>query len=171
MSLTSNLIDLISTMTGPEKRHFKRWLHNSDQTNQYVRLFDLLAKKSRTSEAEIKSEFPKLTAPGITNLKNYLHSLILRALSDFHRKGSVKIDLRGRLNEVEVLVTMGFLDQGLVALKKLRKKAYQLEALSMVYLSLEQQENIYARSGLDKVSPNDWGDCIRRNELLPVMLA
>ncbi|MFT4682043.1 MAG: hypothetical protein ACI9YU_001898 [Flavobacteriales bacterium] len=156
MSLTSNLIDLISTMTGPEKRHFKRWLHSSDQTNQYVQLFDMLAKKSPPSEAELKTEFPKLTAPGITNLKNYLHSLILRALSDFHRKGSVKIDLRGRLNEIEVMVTKGFLDQGLVALKKLRKRAYELEALSIAYLSLEQQENIYARSGLDKVSPNDW---------------
>ena len=166
MSLTSNLFDLISTMTGPEKRHFKRWLHNSDQTNQYVRLFDMLAKKALASEAEIKTEFSNLTAPGITNLKNYLLSLILRALSDFHRKGSVKIDLRGRLNEVEVLVTKGFLDQGLVALRKLRKKAYQLEALSMVYLSLEQQENIYARSGLDKVSPNDWETLYQEKRLV-----
>ena len=156
MSLTKNLIDLIATMNGPEKRHFKRWLHSSGSANNYVQLFDLLAKQKTANEDEVKKAFPKLTGPGITNLKNYLNTHILRALADYHRGASVKIDLRGRLNEIEVMVTKGFSDQAESALRKFRKKAYQLEALSMVYLSLEQLENIYARSGLDKVSPNDW---------------
>lgn len=156
MSLTSDLKLLIGAMTGPEKRHFKRWLHNSGGTNQYEQLFNLLAKNDLVQEEEIKLSFSNLSASGITNLKNYLHGLILRALADFHRSGSVKISLRGRLNEIEVMVTKGFLDQALVALKKVRKQAEALQALSIVYLTWEQQENIYARSGLNKINPSDW---------------
>lgn len=156
MSLTADLKLLVDALNGPEKRHFKRWLHNSGGQSQYEQLFDLFAKSKEVDEAGLRKHFSTLSAPGLANLKNYLHGLILRALADYHRAGSVKIGLRGRLNEIEVMATKGFLDQALSAVKKVRKKALELEALSIVYLTWEQQENIYARSGLDKIKPSDW---------------
>jgi len=104
MKPSSELHDLIRSLTKSEKRFFK--LHSTLQTGDknYLRQFDMIDKQKVYDEDAIKQAFAN--EPFIKHLpseKNHLYKLILKALRAFHAESSVSGMLKQEIKNIEIL--------------------------------------------------------------------
>lgn len=104
MKPSTELHDLIKSLTKSEKRFFK--LHSSLQSGDknYLRIFDALDKQKVYDEAAIKKQFAKETfIRHFPSEKNHLYKLILKALRAYHAEGSVSGILKQEIKNIEIL--------------------------------------------------------------------
>ncbi|TXI82327.1 MAG: hypothetical protein E6Q44_02300 [Flavobacteriales bacterium] len=104
MKPSTELHDLIKSLTKSEKRFFK--LHSSLQAGDknYLRIFDAIDKQKVYDEEQIKKLFAKETfIIHLPSEKNHLYKLILKALRAFHAESSVSGVLKQELKNIEIL--------------------------------------------------------------------
>lgn len=130
MRPSDNLFDLIQSLNPSEKRHFKLYAqrHIVGEENNYLKLFDAIDKQKEYDEAALKKKFSKEKfVQQIHVAKNYLYTLILKALNEYHTVDSANIQLRELLNSAEILFGKGLYKQAQKTLTKLKEKAYRYE--------------------------------------------
>ncbi len=104
MKPSTELHDLIKSLTKSEKRFFK--LHSSLQSGDknYLRIFDAIDKQKVYDEEAIKKLFAKETfIKHLPSEKNHLYKLILKALRAFHAESSVSGVLKQEIKNIEIL--------------------------------------------------------------------
>lgn len=104
MKPSTELFDLIKSLTKSEKRFFK--LSSSLQTGEknYIKIFDLIEKQNEYDEAAIKKHFAKEKfIKHLPSEKNHLYKLLLKSLRGFHGDSSIGSILHQELKNVEVL--------------------------------------------------------------------
>jgi tetratricopeptide (TPR) repeat protein len=104
MKPSTELHDLIKSLTKSEKRFFK--LHSALQSGpkNYLRIFDAIDKQAVYDEDAIKKQFAKETfIKHLPSEKNHLYKLILKALRAFHAESSVSGILKQEIKNIEIL--------------------------------------------------------------------
>lgn len=104
MKPSTELFDLIKSLTKSEKRFFK--LHSALQSGDknYLRVFDAVDKQKEYDEEALKKQFAKETfIKHLPSEKNHLYKLILKALRAFHAESSVSGILKQEIKNIEIL--------------------------------------------------------------------
>ena len=104
MKPSTELHDLIRSLTKSEKRFFK--LHSALQSGDknYLRIFDAIDKQKVYDEEVLKKQFAKETfIKHLPSEKNHLYKLILKALRAYHAEGSVSGILKQEIKNIEIL--------------------------------------------------------------------
>lgn len=104
MKPSTELHDLIKSLTKSEKRFFK--LHSALQSGpkNYLKLFEAIDKQEVYDEEGLKKHFAKETfIKHLPSEKNHLYKLILKALRAFHAEGSVSGILKQEIKNIEIL--------------------------------------------------------------------
>ena len=130
MKPSDTLFELIKSLNPSEKRHFNLYAqrHIVGEENNYLKLFDAIDKQSEYDETALKKKFSKEKfVQQIHVAKNYLYSLLLKSLNEFHTNDFTNIQLRELLNSAEILFSKGLYKQASKALDKLKEKAYRYE--------------------------------------------
>jgi tetratricopeptide (TPR) repeat protein len=104
MKPSTELFDLIKSLTKSEKRFFK--LHSALQSGDknYLRIFDAVDKQKVYDEEALKKLFAKETfIKHLPSEKNHLYKLILKALRAYHAESSVSGILKQEIKNIEIL--------------------------------------------------------------------
>src|ERR1035437_5020963 len=130
MRPSDHLFDLIRSLNPSEKRHFSLYAHRHivGEENNYLKLFDAIDKQQEYDEVALKKKFShEKFVQQIHVAKNYLYSLILKSLNEYHSADSSNIQLRELLNSAEILFGKGLYKQSSKILSKIKEKAYRYE--------------------------------------------
>jgi len=131
-----------------EKRYFKIYAeqHIIGKKNNYIFLFDAIARQKEYDEAAIKRKFRgEKFVKQLTFTKNTLTHKIMKALRSFNEGGKNRTqgaELRDLLHDLEILYQKELLDQFKKELKRSKKIAYQTEAF-LILLRLLVLEKKY----------------------------
>lgn len=104
MKPSTELFDLIVSLSKSEKRFFK--LHSALQSGpkNYLRIFDAIDKQKTYDEDALKKLFAKETfIKRLPSEKNHLYKLILKALRAYHAESSVSGILKQEIKNIEIL--------------------------------------------------------------------
>src|ERR1041385_1970219 len=87
MKSSSELHELIQSLTMNEKRHFRllSQRHSLKGGNSYLELFDRILEQDVYNEAELKRSLDKAGRLRFAAEKNYLQGLVVDSLIHFHR--------------------------------------------------------------------------------------
>jgi hypothetical protein len=104
MKPSTELFDLIKSLSKSEKRFFK--LHSALQSGDknYLRLFDAIDKQKAYDEEAVKKLFARERfIRHLPSEKNHLYKLILKALRAYHSESSVSGILKQEIKNIEIL--------------------------------------------------------------------
>ena len=140
---SSEVYDLVKSMTQSEKRYFKQYIKNGnkEETSSCIQLFDAINfSKSydedalRMSESYIKN---------FSQQKLHLYALILRSLKEFHRSASSDIQIKELFIYADILKNKRLYNQSLKVLTKAESLASITENYYSLIESLYKQDEIH----------------------------
>lgn len=166
---SQDLFLLVKSLSKTEKRYFKKFsdLHGKED-NQYLLLFDAIAKQKQFDEAELKKHFKgHAFVRQFPVAKNYLYSRILDALEFYHRDSSIHSSVRRNIYRAELLQKKGFYDQSMKQLAKAKKDARDSDLFhALMEINMHWEFNVY----LEKYDLEELGklneDAIQTSSLL-----
>ncbi|MBL4703316.1 MAG: hypothetical protein JKY54_02280 [Flavobacteriales bacterium] len=104
MKASTELFDLVKSLSKSEKRFFKLTSSLQSGDKNYLKIFDYIDKQKGYDEEEIKVAFKKETfIKHFPSEKNHLYKLILKSLRSFHSDKSVSSMLKQEVKNVEIL--------------------------------------------------------------------
>ncbi len=104
MKPSTDLFDLIKSLTKSEKRFFK--LSSSLQSGEknYLKIFDAVDKQKVYAEADIKKQFKnEKFIKHFPSEKNHLYKLILKSLRAYHADNTISSILKQEIKNIEIL--------------------------------------------------------------------
>ena len=137
MARSESLFRLISSLSKSEKRYFKLFASVQGKNKKYVLLFDAIDKQNEYDEEQLKAHFrEEAFVRQFSVAKNYLYSLVMKSLRQYHSGSSAAFQLYEMLHDTEILARRGLTEEaGRVAEKaihlarKHEKFSLHLEAL------------------------------------------
>ena len=139
---TDHLVQLVSSLTRSEKRHFRLWVNRNQPTGDilFLQLFDVLDKQKKYEEDLILKKIPKIKKRQLSNLKAHLYKQLLLSLRLLHRNNNTDIDVREKIDYARVLYNKGLYRQSLEMLDKAKTSATNahLDALLLEILEFEK---------------------------------
>lgn len=155
MKPTTELYDLIKSLSKSEKRFFK--LSSSLQAGEknYIRLFDAIEEQEEYDEERIKQKFKGETfILHFPSEKNHLYKQILKALRNFHAENSINNILRIEIKNIEILYKKALYKECAKFVARAKKMALEHEKFyySFELINWEKQllEEEYETGGFDK---------------------
>ncbi|MEP7323635.1 MAG: hypothetical protein ABI761_17045, partial [Saprospiraceae bacterium] len=125
---TDFLLQLIKSMSKPEKRHFKLFVQRnpSNSDSIFLKLFAHLEKQKMYDEKDILKQIPQIKKQQLPNLKSHLYKQLLLSLRLMHRSENEDIDLRERIDYARILYNKGLYRQSLDILDRAKEKCKQI---------------------------------------------
>lgn len=128
MKPSTELHDLIKSLSKSEKRYFKLISSLQSGDKNYIRLFDYLEQQEVYDEEAVKNEFKKeIFIRHLPSEKNHLYSLILKSLRNFHADKSAASQLQEQLRNIELLYNKALYKECNKIIRKAKKLAYDYE--------------------------------------------
>jgi hypothetical protein len=128
MKPSSELFDLICTLTKSEKRFFKLQSSLQSGDKNYVRLFDLIEKMVSYDEELVKNTFKgEKFIKHLPSEKNHLYKLILKSLRSYYSETSIASSLKQEIKNVEILYNKGLFDECTKFIERAKKTAIRYE--------------------------------------------
>ena len=112
--VSNHLHQLIHSLTGTEKRYFKKFAgrHASKEKTAYLKLFEAIDKQSVYDEEKIRAMSFTASSKSVFSLsKNRLYHQILKSLDSFHAQSSIDSELNYYLHYAEILFDKALYDQ------------------------------------------------------------
>ncbi len=134
MKPSTELFDLIKSLSKSEKRFFK--LSSSLQTGDknYLKIFDAIEKQSAYDEAALKNQFKKETFVNhFPSEKNHLYKLILKSLRNYHSDNSINSILKQEIKNVEILHNKALFKECNKFLNRAKKQAIENEKFYFLF--------------------------------------
>ncbi len=104
MKPSTELFNLIKTLTKSEKRFFKLTSSLQSGDKNYLKIFDFIEKQSEYDEKALKSAFEgEVFIKHLPSEKNHLYKLILKSLRSYYSEQSINSILNQELKNVEIL--------------------------------------------------------------------
>ncbi len=145
---SSDLHDLIQTLSSAEKRYIRRMALN--QNTSFLKLLDAVSSQEVYNENELKNTFA--SEKFVKNLavnKKYLYDYILNSLVQFRKKEEEFTILEG-LSIAQTLLDKELPDQALKMIKKLKNKAKDLGLFTIVQHLIDLQKTTLNSSAKEK---------------------
>lgn len=128
MKPSTNLFDLIKSLSKSEKRFFKLSSSLQSGDKNYMRLFDEIEKQEYYDEEEIKETFKNETfIKHLPSEKSHLYKLILKSLRGFHADNSISSILKQEIKNIEILYNKALFKECRKFLKRAKIKAKEYE--------------------------------------------
>ena len=145
---TDNVFQLIHSMTAAEKRYFKR--HYSSTKSITTELFDYLNGMGKYDETIVKKHF--FSSRISKNLKVHkvqLSDLLLKSLTSYHNKKSVRSKIRIGLEEVEILMSKQLYEPAKSKLNKIKEVCKSHEEVCYMPAIIALENQIYNFYGIN----------------------
>lgn len=138
MKKNQELFVLIHSLSTSEKRHFTLYCKAQGSSSSYLRLFQFISSQHEYDEAVLREYFEgeKFLAQ-LHVMKNYLRSMILRSLRNFHGATSKHAELKDCLRNVEILFFKELFTHARHELKRAEQIARKYEIHSGLYEVLD----------------------------------
>lgn len=133
MKPSTELFDLIQSLTKSEKRFFR--LSSSIQSGEknYFKLFDFIEQQVVYDESALKKHFKgERFIKHLPSEKNYLYRLILKSLRQFYGDLTVTNSLHQSLKDIEILYNKTLYKEATKFLKRAKKLAHENEAFYLL---------------------------------------
>jgi len=147
MKPSTELFDLIKSLSKSEKRFFK--LSSSLQTGEknYLKIFDYIEKQREYDEEALKNSFKnEIFIKHLPSEKNHLYKLVLKSLRGYHGDSSISSQLKQEIKNVEILYKKALYKECNKFLKRAKKLAkehekfyYWFELISWEKLLIEEE--------------------------------
>lgn len=149
MKKRDTLVELIHSLTKPEKRYFKIFASTHRSKNLSILLFDEINKNKEYDEKVLREKFRnEFNLKQFHVAKNYLFHLILKALSSYYQEHTIERKLNSALEEIEILFHKGLYQQSYTTLLHAKKIATQYEKY-LKLINLLEWENRLAHTRKD----------------------
>ncbi len=139
---TDHLIQLITSLTKAEKRHFRLFVTRNQASDDllFLQLFDMIDKYGDYDEVMILKKIPDIKKRQLSNLKAHLYKQLLLSLRLLSRNYNEDIEIRERLDYARVLYNKGLYRQGLEMLDKAKGLAlkYKQNTLALEVVEFEK---------------------------------
>lgn len=142
MKPSTELFDLIKSLTKSEKRFFKLSSSLQSGDKNYVKIFDTIDAQNEYSEDAIKEEYKNETfIQHFPSEKNHLYKLILKSLRNYYADQSISSILRQEIKNIEILQKKGLYKEGHKFLQRAKKMAMEHEKFYYVFelINMEKQ--------------------------------
>ncbi|MAR68633.1 MAG: hypothetical protein CL833_15395, partial [Crocinitomicaceae bacterium] len=104
MKASTELFDLVQSLTKSEKRFFKLTSSLQSGEKNYLKIFDHIEKQKVYDEDLLKHEFRNETfVKHFPSEKNHLYKLILKSLRSFHSDKTISSILKQEVKNIEIL--------------------------------------------------------------------
>jgi hypothetical protein len=156
MKPSSELFNLIKSLSKSEKRFFKLSSSLQSGDKNYLKIFDIIDKQAVYDEAGIKREFEgERFVKHFPSEKNHLYKLILKSLRSYYSDNSISAELTQEIKNIEILYKKALYkecDKFLRRAKKMAKQHekfyywFELIRLEKILLEESYEEGIFNRS-------------------------
>lgn len=156
MKPSSELFNLIKSLSKSEKRFFKLSSSLQSGDKNYLRIFDIIDKQAVYDEAGIKKEFKgERFVKHFPSEKNHLYKLILKSLRAYYSDNSISAELTQEIKNIEILYKKALYkecDKFLRRAKKIAKQHekfyywFELIRLEKILLEESYEEGVFTRS-------------------------
>ena len=179
MKPSTDLFQLIKSLTPAEKKHFRRQVefNNKDRKSNGLLLFDAINKMMEYDEAVLKEQLPEKMGKNLSTEKVHLYNLIHRSLRSYHSSKKLEIKIRSLISDVEILSDKALYKLAHNRLKQAWKLAekfeffhFQLELLSLKR-RIELRLGIYNNKNAVITLNNEQRDIIQKMENIHTYLA
>lgn len=135
MKPSTELFELIKSLSKSEKRYFKLYCGTHKGNKNYLKLFDELDKMNKYSEEGLKEKYSRLTFT-----KKYLYKSIIKSLKAYN-EGSLDVNLNEHIANLKILYHKSLIKQFYRSLNALKQQAQELENFNVYHelLKLEIQ--------------------------------
>lgn len=128
MKPSTELFDLIKSLTKSEKRFFKLSSSLQSGDKNYLKIFDTIEKQEIYDEDAIKDAYKNETfIKHFPSEKNHLYKLILKSLRSYHSDNSASSQLKQEIKNIELLFRKALFKECGKFLKRAKKIAYKNE--------------------------------------------
>ena len=128
MKPSTNLFDLIKSLSKSEKRFFKLSASLQSGDKNYLKLFDVIEQQEEYEEEAIKEKFKgEVFIKHLPSEKSHLYKLILKSLRGFHADSSVSSLLKQEIKNIEILYNKALFKECRKFLKRAKKRAKEYE--------------------------------------------
>jgi len=133
-SSSKDLFHLIKALSKSEKRYFKLYAsrHNPGAQNQYVKLFDAIARQTEYNEEKLLKKETYINS--LTQLKGRLYETVLKSLELHNAESTAPQEIRSLISQADLLYDKELPRQALKLLQKAKEIAeendeftYQME--------------------------------------------
>jgi hypothetical protein len=140
MAASTQLFDLIQSLSGSEKRYFRLYCNLQDGEKNYLKLFDFLDGKEVYDEKEVKAAFQSESfVKSLHVTKNYLVNLILKSLRSFHSGGNSELKLNNLLSDFSILEKRGLYPHVEEILQKIKRVSIEQEKHHLLWWVLTKE--------------------------------
>jgi hypothetical protein len=154
---STDLFQLIQSMTAEEKRFFKSYIRQfqSDKQANNLQLFALIDQQTAYDEAEVKHALGgRLNDNQFAVAKNYLYSSLLKALGAYlGDRGGIK-KVRQQLRMLEVLFQKELISQCEKLLERILELAERYDHPSLMLEILDWQRRIWSKRYFQGLTPD-----------------
>ncbi len=124
MKPSTELFDLIKSLTKSEKRFFKLSSSLQDGEKNYLKIFDAIDRQRKYNETALKTQFKSETfIRHFASEKNHLYRLILKSLRNYQADLSPAALLRQEIKNIEILFKKGLYKECHKFLQRAKKMA------------------------------------------------
>lgn len=149
MKPSTDLFELVKSMSKNEKRYFRMYTAMQKGSKSYIRLFEVLDKQKVHNENEIKNEFE---SPGIRGQlafnKHYLYNLIIRSLVSFNQKNSPDIKIQSMISECKILFDKALYRKYFRKIEEAKKAALEYERYGYLAQLIDMEKFIIRKEEL-----------------------
>lgn len=141
---TDDLINLISSLTRAEKRHFRLFVKRNQASEEilFLQLFDFLDKQGSYDEHLILKKITNIKKRQLSNLKAHLYKQLLTSLRLLNKNHNEDILIRESVDYARVLYNKGLYRQSLDTLDKAKKRAIEKKLLAQVQEIIEFEKHL-----------------------------
>ncbi len=134
MKPSTELFQLVKSLTKSEKRFFKLSSSLQSGSKNYLKIFNSIDKQKVYDENMIKEEFSKETfIKHFPSEKNHLYKLILKSLRAYHSDNTVSSVLKQEIKNIEILYTKALYKECNKFMKRAKKIAIDHEKFYYLY--------------------------------------
>lgn len=148
MKPTTELFDLIKSLTQTEKRYFKisASVHFKGDDNKYLLLFDTIDEQESYDEKNIRLKFKgERFLNQLHVAKNYLYNTILKTLRSYTSEKNKIVELQALIRNIEILYDKSLFAQCRKLIIRAKELATDYERFSELYQIIDLEKSL-ARS-------------------------
>lgn len=155
---STDLFDLIHSLTGNERAYFKRFagMHKKPSESNYLKLFEAIYTQKKYDEEALKEQFKNDKLGGyFPRAKKYLYDKVLESMRLLHKDDFAGTRLRDQVSDANFLLLKWLLKQSTKKVRQVKKEAMEANYWPDYIAALEIETCLHVRNNFKKTSYED----------------